>query len=105
MATTNEEEPFITNSATAPATSENNTASKSSRWLLFALLAAASFGLGNVAFGLHCSQRGIFGASFTGPAGLLILTVYRMVTQARVKLTTGFWVDKNNSNYYVPLVQ
>ena len=59
--------------------------------------------MGNVVFGLHCSQRGIFGASFTGPAGLAILITYRIITQLRVKYKTGFWVDKNNSNYFEPL--
>ena len=76
---------------------------KSIRWMFFALFAGCSYGLGNVVFGLNCSQHGLFGASYIGPSGLIVLVAYRLWTQARVKLETGTWVDKNNSNYYEPL--
>ena len=42
------------------------------------------------------------GASFTGPAGFVLLLAYRLYTQSRVKHRTGAWVDKHDSNYYEP---
>ena len=70
-------------------------------WIVHGLGSGLCFALGNVAFGISCSQRGIYGAGFPGPATLLITGLYRLGTLYNTKKRTGKWVDKENSNYWV----
>ena len=68
--------------------------------MVHALGSGLTFALGNVVFGINCSQKGIYGGGFPGPASLFFVGLYKLVDQCRVKRKTGKWVDKANSNYW-----
>ena len=36
------------------------------------------FALGNVVFGINCSQLGIYGMGTTGPASLVVIGLYKL---------------------------
>jgi hypothetical protein len=57
-------------------------------------------GLGNVLFGIKCSATKQWGAGFAGPLGLVLLVLYRIITQGKVRVKKGTWVDRDNSNWY-----
>ena len=63
-------------------------------------MSGLTFALGNVVFGMNCSQHGVLGGGFPGPASLLMVCIYKFFSQLRVKRATGYWVDKTKSNYY-----
>ena len=64
------------------------------------MAAGLTYALGNVAFGISCSQKGIYGVGFIGPASLLLANLYKFYGQAKIKRETGNWIDKENSNYW-----
>jgi Ca2+/Na+ antiporter len=59
-------------------------------------------GLGNTIFGINLTQKGAWGPVFTGPAGFIVLFLYRLYTFFKVKCSTGHWIDKKDSNFYDP---
>ena len=59
-----------------------------------------TFALGNVVFGINCSQKGVYGGGFPGPASLLLVGLYKFYEQIQVRRKTGHWIDKANSNYW-----
>lgn len=69
-------------------------------WILLAMLAGFFYALGNVSFGIRCSQLGIYGAGFPAPTSLLLFTIYRGVEACILKKRTGHFIDKANSNYW-----
>ena len=71
-----------------------------STWIILALLSGLLFGLGNTAFGISCSQHGVFGAGFPAPICILLIALYRGVEACRLKRRTGRFVDKAKSNYW-----
>ena len=76
---------------------------QSKAWIFLSMGAGLSFGLGNTIFGLHCSQRGVWGGAFTGPMPLLITLIYRLGQACCVnKRQAGSFIDKANSNYWKP---
>ena len=73
---------------------------ESKAWLSYALSAGLLFGLGNTVFGINCSQRGVWGSGFPGPAVLLLTSLYRMTEACRTKRRIGTFVDYKASNYW-----
>ena len=59
-----------------------------------------TYALGNVAFGISCSQYGLLGTGLTGPTGFLMIFLYRLVEACQNKRRLGTWIDKANSNYW-----
>ena len=41
----------------------------------------------------------------TGPASLVVLILYKLFDQFKVRRETGSWIDKSKSNYYKPKSQ
>ena len=77
---------------------QNTTESKA--WLTYALSAGLFFGLGNTVFGINCSQRGVWGSGFPGPAVLLLTVLYRLTEACKTKRRIGTFVDYKASNYW-----
>ena len=69
-------------------------------WVVHGLGAGLFYALGNVFFGINCSQKGVYGGGFPGPASVILVGLYKLYEQWQVKRKTGRWVDKENSNYY-----
>ena len=86
-------------SATTMATSSDDR-KKGNTWVILAMGAGLSYGLGNVSYGQNCSQLGFWGTGFTGPVTLIIVVAYRLYQACRLKKETGSFVDKSNSNFW-----
>ena len=69
-------------------------------WILLAMLAGFFYALGNVAFGISCSQLGVYGAGFPAPISLFIVIIYRGIEACKIKRRTGHFIDKAHSNYW-----
>ena len=69
-------------------------------WILYGLLSGLFYALGNVAFGINCTQLGVASIGFLGPSTLIIVLIYRFVDFCLTKKYTGQWIDKANSNYW-----
>ena len=69
-------------------------------WVLYGLLSGLFYALGNVAYGINCSQLGVASMGFLGPSTLFIVLIYRFVGFYHTKKDTGQWIDKANSNYW-----
>ena len=67
--------------------------------MLLALLTGLLWGLGNTAFGT-ITDKGAWASAHTGPFGLAILVIYRLVLMCKVRARKGVWVDKTQSNFY-----
>jgi len=50
-------------------------------WIVHALASGLTFALGNVVFGINCSQNGVYGGGFPGPASLLMVGLYKFYAQ------------------------
>ena len=92
------EEPLIGKDATHQ--QEQEAGKKSNMWILLILLAGFFYALGNVAFGISCSQLGVYGAGFPAPISLVLVITYRGVEACKTKKRTGHFIDKANSNYW-----
>ena len=46
-------------------------------WIFHALMSGLTFALGNVVFGINCSQKGVYGGGFPGPASLLLVSIFK----------------------------
>ena len=73
---------------------------KGNTWVILAMTAGLSYGLGNVAYGQNCSQLGFWDTGFTGPVTLSIIVAYRLYQACQLKKETGNFVDKSNSNFW-----
>lgn len=73
---------------------------KGNTWILLAMTAGLSYGLGNVAYGKNCSQLGVWGSGMTGPITLFVIVAYRLFQACQLKRKTGRFVDKSNSNFW-----
>ena len=69
-------------------------------WIWLSLSAGFVYALGNVTFGINCSQLGVYGAGFPGPITFILIAIYRFYTMCKTKQATGKWIDKANSNYW-----
>ena len=49
------------------------------RWVLCSALAGLTCGVGNYLLGTKLGHMGLLGPGFTGPIGLLICLVYRVI--------------------------
>ena len=78
------------------------TGNKSKLWILYGLLGGLFYALGNVAFGINCTQSGVWAVGFIGPSTFVLILIYRMVHGCLTKKCTGYWIDKSNSNYWAP---
>lgn len=47
-------------------------------WVVNGLAAGLTYALGNVAFGINCSQKGVYGGGFPGPASLFFVGLYKL---------------------------
>ena len=81
-------------------TSQQEEREKSNMWILLAMLGGLFYALGNVAFGISCSQLGIYGAGIPAPISLLLVLIYRGVEACAIKRRTGHFIDKASSNYW-----
>jgi membrane-bound ClpP family serine protease len=52
---------------------------RNNRWIAFALVSGLVCGLGNFLLGLKVSQTGIYGPGFTGPIGVLLISLYMLL--------------------------
>ena len=48
------------------------------RWIICALIAGLCCGLANYWMGIKLAHTGMMGPGYTGPAGLVILVIYRL---------------------------
>ena len=53
--------------------------STSKLWIVYALGSGLIYALGNVIFGMNCSQKGVYGGGFPGPATLIMVCTYRII--------------------------
>ena len=74
---------------------------KNNMWIVLAVGAAFVYSLGNVAFGIGCSEYGITGAGLPGPSALFICLTYRLVQACVTKSRVGTFVDYQNSHWWV----
>ena len=78
-------------------------AEKSSKiWIFLAMLGGLFYSLGNVAFGISCSQLGVWGAGFVGPVTFVACAIYRVIEACRNKRRMGNFIDKEHSAYWRP---
>ena len=73
---------------------------QSKQWILLAILSGFFYGVGNVIFGINCSQLGLFGAGFVGPSTFTVVALYRLVQACKTKQQKGQFIDYENSAYW-----